>query len=89
MDGLILTIIGSSVTVAGTIAGGFWKLSSRVSDQSKSIGKLEGTVESLEERLNGWERRFGSFDERVGRLDSRLNGFLDHLFNRGQPKADK
>jgi len=71
VDGqLIATIIGSSVVVGGVISGGFWKVVLMISDQSKSIGKLEGKIDGLDKRMEG-------FDASIGRLDKRMNGFVD------------
>ena len=62
-------MISSSVVVAGAISTGFWRLSVRIGDQSKSIGRLEGKVGGMDTRLD-------DFGKRVDNLDRRINSKL-------------
>ncbi len=81
MDGpLIATVVSSSVVIATAIGGGFWKVWTKIGDQSKSIGRLEG-------KMDGYEKHLEGFDTRVGRLDERLNGFVDSQMKKGKRRA--
>ena len=60
---LIVSVASSGVVIATAIGGGFWKLSSRLSDHGRAIGRLEGKIDGV--------------DERLGRIDSRINGVVD------------
>lgn len=60
MDGLIVTIISSSVVIGGAIGSGFWRL-------GRSIGRLEG-------KMDGFDSRIGNMSDRIDHLDTRING---------------
>ena len=87
MDGpLIATIVSSSVIVGGAIGSGFWKVWTKIGDQSKSIGRLEGKMDGLGTRMHSYEKQMEGFDSRVSRLDQRINGFVDTLMKRRRRK---
>lgn len=87
MDGaLIATIITSSVAVGGAIGTGFWRLTLKIGDQNKSIGRLEGKVGGLDTRMLSYEKQIEGFDGRVGRLDSRINGLLNNITKKEKQK---
>lgn len=72
MDGaLIASIIGSGVTVAGSISGGFFLLSNKLGKHSKEIGKLQGEISGFKETVSA---TFNGLDTRVTRLEDIENG---------------
>ena len=80
MDGvLVVTIITCSVGVSGAIGGGFWKVWTKIGDQNKAIGRLEGKMDGVGTRMHSFEKQMEGFDKRIDRLDRRLNGFVDTL----------
>ena len=84
MDGaLIATIIAGSVAIGGALAGGFWKVWTKIGDQNKAIGRLEGKMDGLHTRMHGYEKQLEGFDQRIGRLDGRINGLVNNLTSKG------
>ncbi len=83
MDGpLIAAIVTGSVAIGGALGGGFWRVSSCLGKQNKSIGRLEGKMDGVDARMTSYEKQLGGFDQRIGRLDKRLNGFVDDVGKR-------
>jgi len=64
MDGhLFTTIVSCTVTVAGSIGIGAWRL-------GKAMGQLQG-------RVNGFKQRFDSIDNTVAALDARIDSLVN------------
>ena len=80
MDGVLLaTIIPSVLIAGGAIGTGAWKVWSKLADQNRSIGRLEGKMDGLNTRMHSFEKQVDSLDKSIVRLDRRMNGFLDSL----------
>ncbi len=72
MDGAIVaSIIGSGLTVAGAIGGGFWVLSFKLGKHGKEIGKLQGEVLGFKETVTAI---CDGLDGRIVRLEDVKNG---------------
>ena len=78
MDGgLIVTVISSTVAASGIFVGGFWKVMTRIGQQDKSIGRLDGKIDGLSSNVQSLQGQFAGYDERMGRLDERINGIVN------------
>ena len=72
MDGgLIASIVGSGVVVAGSIGSGFWALSNQLGKHGKEIGKLQGEVSGFKETVTA---TCVGLDTRIARLEDVENG---------------
>lgn len=77
MDGaLIATVVSSSVVVGGAIISGFWRISTRIGNQDKSIGILGGKVDGLRTSTDIVQKQILGIDQRIDRLDGRINGII-------------
>lgn len=73
---IVATVVGTGVTVVGVMVGGFMRMSARIGDSGKSIGKLEGKIDGLKTTMANFHDQLGDFGDRVGRLDTRINGIV-------------